>query len=250
MISLNKISLGALNDTKAYANNQKNIEKKQLDKLTLNEIIQVDFPDNQYIKKQTNKTQIVLHHTVSSQNVDGIINWWATTPERIATAMIVDNLGNMYQNFSTKFWAWHLGIKTAENTPRNMGSIAIEMVSWGGLVEYQNKWYPAIWNKNYKRYTANTKVSPINNVQIYDKPYRGFYGFEKYSDAQIESVRKLLIFWNERFGIPLDYNPTMWEVDRNALAGKPGIWSHTSFRSDKSDCYPDDRLIQMLKSLK
>jgi len=58
------------------------------------------------------------------------------------------------------------------------------------------------------------------------------------------------VFWNEKYKIPLDYNPTMFDVSQEALSGKAGIWSHTSFRKDKSDIHPQPELIQMLKSLK
>jgi len=250
MISLNKLSMGVFNDTQGFATNQKNVENSQLEKLDLKTIIQTNFPDDQYVKEQTNKTQIVLHHTVSGPNADNVVSWWLSTPDKIATAMVVDTNGRVIQNFSSKYWAWHLGIKTIENTPRNKGSVGVEMVAWGGLVNYRDNWYPAIWDAKLKKNVANIKVKPIVNVQVYDKQFRGFYGFEKYSDAQIEAVRKLLIFWNEKYGIPLDYNPTMWDLSRDALGGKPGIWTHVSYRLDKSDCHPQPELIQMLQSLK
>jgi hypothetical protein len=42
----------------------------------------------------------------------------------------------------------------------------------------------------------------------------------------------------------------MFDVSKEALSGESGIWSHTSFRSDKSDIHPQGELIKMLKSLK
>ena len=41
----------------------------------------------------------------------------------------------------------------------------------------------------------------------------------------------------------------MWDVSKNALTGKPGVWSHTSYRFDKSDIHPQQEVIDMLKSL-
>lgn len=243
------MSFGILKDTESFANNEKNSEKNIMNKLNLNEIIQVNFPTNQYVREQTNKTQICIHHTVSGPDANSVARWWLNTPERIATAMIVDKYGKIYQAFSTKYWAYHLGIKTAENIPRNKGSIGVELVSWGGLVENKGKWYPAIWDKQFGRYLPNLKMKPIENVQILDKKFRDFQAFERYSVEQIESLRKLLIFWNERFNIPLTYNPSMWDISGDALSGKSGVWSHVSYRKDKSDCYPDEKLIKMLKSL-
>jgi len=232
------------------ADRDKTNEKKLLEKLDLSEIIQVEFPDDQYIRESYDKNQIVLHHTVSGQGVGGDIAWWRKTASRIGTAIIVGWDGKIYQCFSSKYWAYHLGLKTSNNKPLNKGSIGVEIDAWGGLVRTNRKWYPAKWDANLKKMVANTSISPIQNVEVYPEGFRGFYGFEKYTDEQIESVRQLLVFWNERYDIPLDYNPTMFSVSQEALSGKSGIWSHTSFRSDKSDIHPQPELIEMLKSLK
>jgi len=226
-----------------------NMEKLNLESLNLKEIILVDFPNNQYYREESKKTQLVLHHTVSGQGVDGDISWWRKTADRIATAIIIGWDGKIYQCFSSKYWGHHLGISAKNNTQLNMESIGIEIDAWGGLIRYNRQWYPAKWDAKLKQNVANTNVKPIQNVQTYPEGYRGFYGFEKYSDAQIESVRKLLQYWGERYNIPLDYNPTMWDVSKDALNGKAGVWSHTSFRSGKSDCHPQPELINMLKSL-
>lgn len=224
-------------------------EKVQLANLKLNEIIVVDFPDDQYIRNVTNKKQIVLHHTVSGQGVDGDISWWRQTTDRVGTAVIIGWDGKIYQCFSSKYWAYHLGVKGGKKL--NMESIGIEIDSWGGLVQENNSWYPAKWDKSLQKSVANTKFVAIPNdkVQIYDEPFRGYYGFEKYSDAQIEAVRQLLVYWGGRYNIPLEYNEGIFEYSPDALVGKSGVWSHTSFRKDKSDIHPQPELVKMLKSL-
>jgi N-acetyl-anhydromuramyl-L-alanine amidase AmpD len=250
MFSLNRFSLGALSDTVAYALNEKSKEGIAIvNKLNLSEIISVDFPEDQYYKEQTTKKQIILHHTVSGQGTDGDISWWRQTADRIATAIIIGWDGKIYQCLSTIYWAHHLGTTAANNRALNMASIGIEIDAWGALMEVQGKWYPASWDANLKKNIPNITIKPIQNVELYPAGFKGFYGFEKYTDEQIESVRKLLIFWKEKYGIPLTYNPEMWDISEKALRGDAGIWTHVSFRKDKSDCYPDKRLIQMLKSL-
>ena len=258
--SLNKASFGMLDDTLEYASLVKVHESVELEKLDLTKIIQVDFPEDRYFRTQTNKKQIVLHHTVSGQGVDGDIAWWIKDTKRIATAIIIDWQGNKYQLFSSKYWAHHLGvtsdvftannIKNVTNLKLNQESIGIEIDAWGGLVKHNRLWYPAIWDTNLRRYVANLRVKPIENVQVYPEGYRGFYGFEKYTDEQIESVRKLLVYWGDLYKIPLRYNDDMWDVSKKALNGDAGVWSHTSYRADKSDCHPQPELIKMLKSLK
>ena len=250
MFGRNRFSFGLLPDSSNYANHKKEEEKKELKKLDLKGIIQVDFPDDQYYKYQTDKNQITLHHTVSGQGVNGDIAWWRSTAARVATAIIVGWDGKIYQCFSTKYWGHHLGCKTSNNTALNKAAIGVEIDAWGGLVRNGRGWYPAKWDSNLKKFVANKNVQPIQNVQTYPNGFRGFYGFEKYTDEQIESVRQLLVFWGERYGIPLDYHEDMWDYSEKAMKGTSGIWTHVSYRKDKSDCHPQPELIQMLKSLK
>jgi N-acetyl-anhydromuramyl-L-alanine amidase AmpD len=244
------MSFGLFNDTLSQAQTLKNNESVEFIKLNLNDIIQVEFPDDQYFREQTDKKQIVLHHTVSGQGVDGDIAWWRQTVERIGTAIIVGWDGKIYQCFSTKYWAHHLGTHAANNTALNKASIGIEIDAWGALMESGGKWYPVKWDDVAKKNIPNTTIKAIQNVQLYPAGFKGFYGFEKYTDAQIDAVKKLLIFWNEKYGIPLDYNEGMWAISNVALSGKAGVWTHVSFREDKSDCHPQKELIDMLKSLK
>lgn len=225
-------------------------EEEELKKLNLKEIIQVDFPDDQYYKTQTAKNQIVIHHTVSGQGVNGDIAWWRSTTARIATHIIIGWDGKIYQCYSSKYWGHHLGIHASNNKALNKASIGIEIDAWGGLIKHKGHWYPAKWDDVLKKMLPNTKILPIKKVTEYPDGFRGFYGFESYTPEQIEAVRQLLVFWNKTYNIPLDYHEDMWDVSSDALSGKDGIWTHVSFREDKSDCHPQPELVEMLKSLK
>lgn len=237
-------------DSKDWALYEKFIETQKFEKLDVHEIIQVDFPDDQYIRVKTPKNQIVLHHTVSGQGTSGDIAWWRQTTNRIGSAIIVGWDGKIYQCFSSKYWAYHLGVKADNSKKLNQNSIGIEIDSWGGLVKNTNgKYYPAKWDVNRRRFVPNTRAGEVKNVQLYDKKFRGFYAYEKYTDEQIEAVRKLLVYWNEHYGIPLTYNEDMWDYSADAMGGKSGVWTHVSYRTDKSDCHPQPELIEMLKSL-
>ena len=54
---------------------------------------------------------------------------------------------------------------------------------------------------------------------------------------------------SEYYQVPLFEIIEGFEINADALNGKPGIWSHTSVRKDKSDVHPQDELIAMLKTL-
>ena len=213
----------------------------------LDKLIQVDFPAHQYVPRETKKTQIVLHHTVSPNNsVKGDIATWVNSKARIATSIIVGGDGTPYQLFSSKYWAWHLGIKASvfkeNNIPYQLlddNAIGIEIDSAGGLKKKKDgKWYD-VYGYHIPEY----------DVVEYPEGFRGYYGFQKYTSMQLETVKELLILWNKRYGISLEYNADMFDISTDALKGKNGIWSHTSFRKDKSDVHPQKELIAMLQSL-
>ena len=229
----------------------------------LEKIITVGFPPNQYYREVTSKNQIVLHHTVSGRGVKGDINWWVSDPKRIATHMIIGHDGTPYQLYSSLFWGHHIGVKSSflkqeefadyrsRNVALNKHSIGIEIDSWGPVMQKDSKWYPVKWSTMSQKYVPNTSMRFVqkDRVQIYSDKYRGFYAYEKYTDAQIETVKDLLIYWKKKYNIPLKYNEKMWDVSRDALSGISGVWSHTSYRHDKSDVSPQPELIEMLKSL-
>jgi len=263
LFSLNRFTFGVCDDTLPYAHGMREEESKKLYKaLDLSKIELVDFPADQYYREQTNKNQIVLHHTVSGQGVDGDINYWRSTQSRIATSVIIDWKGIIHQCFSTKYWGHHLGVKSSflksqgfignENRSLNEASVGIEIDAWGGLVQDNTTlgWHPAKWDKKKGKFVPNKRVMAIENVQEYPEGFRGFYGFEKYTSEQIETTAKLLIYLSEKYDIPLNYNEDMWDVSKDALDGKSGIWAHVSYRSDKSDIHPQPEMIEMLKSLK
>jgi hypothetical protein len=117
-------------------------------------------------------------------------------------------------------------------------SIGIEICNWGQLTEKNGKFYTYV----------NTEV-PSNQVMVLDTPYKGYKYWHNYTEAQIASVKELLLFWNDAYGIPLDYNEDIWGVTTRALKGEKGVFTHNSVRRDKVDVYPHPGLVSMLKSI-
>jgi len=225
--------------------------------LNLSKIEPYPFPENKYFQEQFKKEQILLHHTVSGPNLSGDVNTWINNKYRVGTCIIIARDGTPYQLFSSRYWAYHIG---AGDHNQDKRSIGIEIDNWGGLKpggglksfrpynRYFNNW-------RYPRFTSSQKYYTIYGnsvnvpVQYYQNGYRGFNYFEKYTNAQIQTVGELLLFWRDRYDIPLNYNEHMWLVSATAKQGNPGVWSHTSFRSDKSDVHPQPELIDMLKTI-
>lgn len=241
------------------------MSNKSLEPINTDLIQPVDFPENKYYPIECKKTMVVLHHTVSGPGVRGDIDHWLSLADRIATCIIIDDKGVPFQCFSSKYWAHHLGVKSTylkangysdwstRNVELNRASIAIEIDNWGGLFlgdgSVKKFGEKTILTAKGKFYTFYGNIVDVE-MQEYPQSFRENKYYQKYNEAQLKTVGELLLLWNQRYGIPLDYNSDMWDVSKNALGGKSGVWTHVSFRGDKSDCHPQPELIEMLKSLK
>ena len=134
-----------------------------------------------------------------------------------------------------------LGFKdyAIRNELLNKQSIGIEIDSWGGLTKGKDGLY----------YNAYGK--PISNkLEVVECDWRGYKYFQKYSQAQIDTLAELLPLLMEANKIPsYGIKDGNFDVRMDALNGTPGIYSHSSFRNDKSDLMPDQNLIKMLNNL-
>jgi N-acetyl-anhydromuramyl-L-alanine amidase AmpD len=191
------------------------------------------------------KKQIYLHHTAGGPDALSVAKYFDTKPERVATAFIIGANGTIVQCFSSRDWAYHLGLKEsifkASKVPYlslDPISIGIEVCNWGPLSFKNGKYY------NY----VGGEVNP-SNVTTLEVPYKKHKHWFTYTDAQIESLRQLVVYLCETYDIPKDYNESIWDIDLDALKGNKGIFTHNSVRKDKSDMYPCPRVIQMLKNL-
>jgi N-acetyl-anhydromuramyl-L-alanine amidase AmpD len=206
-------------------------------------IVQIPFSD--YIAEEHPKTQIYIHHTAGTGNGDQVYKWWAADKTKVATCVIIDRDGTVKQGFSSKFWAYHLGLGNAhfaakKVTYRNLDktSIGIEIIGWGWVTKKDDKFFTYV----------NSEVKAEDVVEL-DKPFRGFRYWHKYTQAQIDAVVELLKLWNEKYKIDLTYNDDIWDVTDRALKGENGVFTHCSVRPDKFDVFPQPELIEALKAL-
>lgn len=210
-------------------------------------INKISFPSTQFFKEETPKKIIVLHHTASGEGIEGDIRWWNQTKERVGTHYIIGRDGFVAQLVDDKYWIHHLGIKQhylnmfgskVTNTRLNQLSIGIETDSWGGLVKKDGKWYSYVG-----------KEVDCKDVIEYPRGYRGYFAFERYTDKQINSLKSLLELLTAKYSINRHHFVEMFDFNEKAVKGYHGIWSHSSFRPDKSDMHPQPELILMLKEL-
>ena len=89
--------------------------------LDLSKIKHVALKEGEYFREETQKVQIVLHHTAGNSSAPATIQMWNNDDRgRIATCIVVSGKGTstgtydgeICQCYSSKYWAYHLGLKS------------------------------------------------------------------------------------------------------------------------------------------
>lgn len=185
-----------------------------------------------------NKRQIVIHHTAGADNGENVyLGWERDNMPSVATSLVIDRSGRAFKGFDESMWAHHLGTKFNNNTALNQASIAVELTNWGAL--------EAIGNNQFKNYVGGT----LPAADVCQVSYRNHNFWQTYPAAQLATLEYWIIFNAARFNIPIAYQEDMWDVSLNAINGRAGIYTHTSYRKDKIDCSPQPQLVNMLKGL-
>ncbi len=220
--------------------------------------------DGEYYKKVVEKNTLYFHHTAGSHRPDWTIDGWerdrtkSGTRLAVGTAYVIGGIdrgsgnnadfdGVIYKAFEDKYWAYHLGIKEANNDVLNSQSIGIEICNYGPLTKASDGTFLTY---------VNSKV-PNDMVIDLGKPFRGFQYFQKYTEKQLSSLKALTLDIcsrhpkiNPKQGLLTFLNSAnAFDINQGAQKGVPGLWSHSNVRSDKTDVYPHPQLIEMIKSL-
>lgn len=211
------------------------------------------LPKGEYIDGPTKKEYLFLHHTAGWHNPYKCIDQWGRDNRgRIATEFVLggssvkgnddSNEGKLLQAFPEGGYGWHLGKNGSQSMHKN--SVGIEVCNFAYIVD----------GKTY----AGTKVDSSQIVKL-DKPFRGYQEWHRYSNQQIETLRKFILHIAERDNIDVrdglirsikSKGVGGFEFNEDAYYGKvKGMWTHTNVRKDKTDLFPQQELIDMLLSI-
>lgn len=212
--------------------------------------------EGQYVSKKYGKNEyFFLHHTAGGSNPYRCIDHWNRDSRgRVATEFVLGGQnyrtgddeydGIMVQAFPKTGYGWHLGKTGSSHMVKR--SVGLEICSIGYL------------DDNYKSYVG--KQAHQSQVEVLDQPFKGKKFWHTYSDKQIEETKKLIEYVAERDNIDMRLGLQQWikkygpykafAFQEDAYYGKvKGLLTHTNVRKDKMDCYPDQRLIDMILSI-
>lgn len=228
---------------KRTAKEEKNtITERQYGDLDIVRTHQLDA--TQYVRQKTDKDKIFIHFTAGRKSAVRTIGSWASDEPKISTAYVIGaDDGKAYEAFHPDFWGWHLGVK-GTNGALDKTSIGIEICSFGPLKKVGDKYYA--WPNDWK-----TEV-PAEEVYELEAPFRGYKYYQAYTDEQMSTLEKLLEYLIENYNIPVQetFDMSWFEFMPNLIKNRTaGIWTHVNCRKDKSDSYPDHRLLEVLNRL-
>ena len=145
-------------------------------------LTQIDFPKTQYFAEEYPKDQIFLHHTAGGPNAHIVFQGWASNPDKIATCVSISADGEVVQGFSSKFWAYHLGLKTSVFTANGVPyksldktSIGIEICNWGQLTQKDGKFYNYVGREMtdgiIKLDSSSKRIALVVERKVWYSPY-------------------------------------------------------------------------------
>lgn len=207
--------------------------------------------DQYNVKRNYQINQIILHFTQGG-SFQGAFDTWLNNKEKIGTNYIIDKDGTIYCVIPEESWAYQLGMRFKSNkiddkykTKKHSdkieeSSIGIEIVNEGNLVKNSIGYY----FEDGDRYISVDKTVRLSS------PHRGYFDYVDFTKEQYESLEQLLQYLCAKYKITKEYkNP--FNINIEALEGRSGIFSHVCYRSsDKTDCAPLPKLVNLLKNLK
>jgi N-acetyl-anhydromuramyl-L-alanine amidase AmpD len=198
---------------------------------------------NNYYPEVFLKSYLFLHH-IAGHTADSAVKWWNTEPknEHVSTPLIIERDGNVYRTFDEKYWAYALGLKGGTSVEK--ASIHIEIVAYGHLAQEEGRFF-------FKPTAKSKFLVPDEEVFAYEQGYRGHTFYHRYTKAQINSLCELIVYLKNKFNIPMErkVNGLFHEYVGGRGPYKPGLYSHSCVRKDKTDIHPQPDLIEALMRL-
>lgn len=191
----------------------------------------------------TEKTQICFHVLPVADgdlSLDTMI-----TANQVAPFVVTKD--KIYNLFDTNYWGYHLGVK---NGNLNRISIPIKIQTFGELklIDGDFRAFPNDYGQGSNLDSLGNVVKVVINPSDVVEDSAGHY-FHKLSIFQVKAVSVLCKHLAEKHDINLAYKDDMWKLNEDALNGTPGIYTHSSYRSDKVGLYPQKELIASIQNL-
>lgn len=229
-------------------------------------IKQIPLEKGEYYAEICKKDTLYLHDTAGGFRPDYAINGWETDKSKaglqlpVATAYIMGGLsssgktdtswdGLICQTIPDNMWGHHLGLKTANNVLLNKKSVALEICNYEFLKV----------GKDGQYFTYVNNPMPPEMICDIGFVWKGYRKYHAYTDKQILSTKEWILTMANKYSIDPRQGlvsaikslgvAKAFDINKDALAGKAGLYAHCNVRTDKWDISPQPKMIEMLLSL-
>lgn len=136
------------------------------------------YIDDYFYPEETEKKQICLHYTAGGN----AIGWLTRHPDshHVGVHFVLSTTGRIFELVDTKYWG-----HSSNGGAFNKNIVSIEIANPGAV--------------RPSNFSAAEQAQWL--YLIPDKPYRGCVAFQKYTDKQYESLRKLLAYLCAKYKI-------------------------------------------------
>ena len=231
-----------------------------------------------YVPEETKKIQFVVHHTAGLQGAESVIKSWQKKTSRVSTHFIIDRDGNIEQLFPLKYWGNHIGSPRSGNNYLQKSTISVELVALGYLT-VNNSRKQSFFTKN-STFTQGGKTYPYQELQQsqpdipISKPYKidsnnkiipwgdykGYSLYHSYTKVQLASLETVMkqvqtaypnITMGSQYSGENAFNEQFPKkgsgVSETAFKNNRGTFTHNSYRTDKSDIFPQKELLELFQ---
>ncbi len=221
-------------------------------------VVRKDQQTNYYYREEFPKEKIVLNYTTGNLKSD---TETLTQPNSYSSVpFIIGRDGTVYRLFNSNYWSSFLGKGIlGGNVEQSKKSIGIELSNYGPLVErngYLETIYSRVPNQRYGKASPAEIYCSLTDTSAYihlDTPFKGHAYFASFSDAQYESLIKLLRYLTYTYQIPREFlNENIRYSSNLRTVSFKGIVSHINFQalgtSDIGPAFDWDRVIEGVTS--
>lgn len=232
-----------------------------------------------YAPEETPKIQFVVHHTAGLGGAEAILRSWRKKTTRVSTHFIIDRAGKIEQLFPLKYWGNHIGSSRKGNEYLQKSTISVELVALGYVKVKGRKKSNSFFNENSifqqsdRTYTYEKLKQGQPDVPVAEpykinssgkivkagsyKKYGLYHSYTKKQLAALETVMKKVkaaypnITMGSRYsganGFYEQFPQKGKGVASTAFSNNRGTFTHNSYRTDKSDVFPQKELIELFQ---
>ena len=186
------------------------------------EIDKKTYPTKGFYRKPYDKKQIILSGSQRKENYH-IVRWknknMGTSKEWATYSISRD--GKIYEHFNPKYYSDYMGDKEIDKK-----SISIVLENMGEL----------IYDYESDSYLSAIYMNKCDEERVFEKKWKGFNYWEKYTDEQFNSAIALCEYLCEKFKIP--YSTIGYNVFTDKTKLFNGIVTRSNYAVEYNDLNP------------